>query len=244
MKLVVLGSSALHPHDGYACSGYLIVAAGQNWLIDLGGGSFRNYLNFPDFYPPTGVVITHFHGDHFSDFYYLRYYLKYGERKIDFQVPLFLPPGGKKILFSAIGEAVDVFEYQEVKAERVIFGELSLSFNLMFHSLPTLGLVLESENKKIGYTADTRYDKSLAEFFSGVDALIAESTLVEGVKEEDKVGHLSAKDAACLATEAQAKTLVLTHFWPYFKREDCYKEAQPYFKGKIVLAEENMALEV
>lgn len=244
MKLIVLGSSALHPHDTHACSGYLIAALGQNWLIDLGGGSFRNYLNFPEYYPPSGVVITHLHGDHFSDFYYLRYYLKYGEKKVDFQVPLFLPSGGKKALLSAISETVDVFEYCETEERTVNFGKVSLSFKSMLHSLPTLGLVLEAEGKKVGYTADTRYDKSLGKFFSGVDLLIAESTLLEGVKNEDKVGHLSACDAANLATEAKAKILVLSHFWPYFKKEDYFQEARANFKGKIVLAEENMILEV
>ncbi len=244
MKLIVLGSSALHPHNIYACSGYLIVAADQNWLIDFGGGSFRNYLNFPEYYPPSGVVITHLHGDHFSDFYYLRYYLKYGERKINFKVPLFLPPGGKKILLSAIADVNNVFEYQESGEEKMNFTGVSLRFKLMPHSLPTIGLVLEAEGKKIGYTADTRYEPSLAEFFSEVDVLIAESTLLEGVKDEDKVGHLSAHDAANLASKAGAKTLVLTHFWPYFSRKDYFQEARAKFEGKIVLAEENMVLEV
>lgn len=244
MKIIVLGSSALHPHNGHACSGYLISASGQNWLFDLGGGSFLNYLNFPGFYPPTGVVISHLHGDHFSDFYYLRYYLKYGEKKVNYRVPLFLPPGGKEILLKTVNNLVDTFNYREVSTERVVFEGLNLYFNLMPHSLPALGVILEAEGKKVGYTSDTRYDEKLEEFFSGVEALVAESTLLEGVKEEDKIGHLSAREAAGLATRAGAKTLILTHFWPYFNREDYYREASLYFKGKIVLAEENMVLEV
>jgi len=244
VKIVILGSTALHPHNGHSCSGYLISASNQNWLIDFGGGSFLNYLNFPHLYPPSGVVITHLHGDHFSDFYYLRYYLKYGERKIDYRLPLFLPPGGKEVLLKTIYDVVDVFDFREVSKEKISFGDVKLHFNLMPHSLPTLGIVLEAEGKKIGYTADTRYEKDLGKFFSGVEVLLAESTLLEGVKEENKVGHLSAKEAGVLATEAGAKTLVLTHFWPYFSREDCHREASLSFKGKIILAEENMTLEV
>ena len=77
----------------------------------------------------------------------------------------------------------------------------------------------------------------LAGFFTDVDLLIAESTLIEpGPRSRTTRGSLTAAEAGELARQADAARLLLTHMWEETGFETCRALAATAYSGPIALA--------
>lgn len=95
--------------------------------------------------------------------------------------------------------------------------------------------------KSYAYCSDTAYNAKLIPFIKGVDLLYHESTFLEkDRKRATKTFHSTAKDAAQVALEAEAKKLLLGHFSNRYKSKDAFlQESRPTFKESYI-AEEGM----
>lgn len=83
----------------------------------------------------------------------------------------------------------------------------------------------------IAYVVDTRYCNNAIEIAKGAKILLAESTYLDEHKDlAHKHFHMTAKEAALIAKEAQVEKLILTHFSArYMFSEDFEKEARTVF---------------
>ncbi len=88
------------------------------------------------------------------------------------------------------------------------------------------------KGKKISFILDTGYTKSAVELAEGADLLICESTHLEELKEKtEEYKHLTTKQAAGIAKEANVKKLIITHFSQRYKDlKKLEKEAKDEFK--------------
>ncbi|MGK0289043.1 MAG: ribonuclease Z [bacterium] len=79
------------------------------------------------------------------------------------------------------------------------------------------------KGQSMAFVMDTRYCQSAIDLAKEADLLVCESTYLT-TEEKDAInnGHLTAKHAAQIASQAQAKRLVLTHF------SQRYLEIQPF----------------
>ncbi len=104
------------------------------------------------------------------------------------------------------------------------------------------------KGRKIVYTGDTAYCKNTIKFAENADILIHEATFREELEEEArKTGHSTTKDAALIAKEAGVKTLILTHISARYKEEEAEeikKEAEKYFKGRIIIAYDGLKVQI
>jgi ribonuclease BN (tRNA processing enzyme) len=91
----------------------------------------------------------------------------------------------------------------------------------------------------VAYSGDTDDCGNMIELGRGADILLIECSAPDGFKAE---GHLTPSLAGKIATEAGAKRLVLTHFYPICDRYPILKQAKGAFKGKIILAKDGMRL--
>lgn len=101
------------------------------------------------------------------------------------------------------------------------------------------------KGKKISYVSDTGYSNKLKKYAKDSDLIICEATYLDSMHEKAKeYKHLTAKQAAKIAKESNAKKLVLTHFSQRYKDQDeCRKEAAGVFKN-VVCAKDFMEFEV
>lgn len=75
-----------------------------------------------------------------------------------------------------------------------------------------------TKGRKIAYIADTRPCKACYDLAQDADILIAESTYISNLKDKaEKYKHLTAQEAAQIASTANAKKLYLTHFSQRYK---------------------------
>ncbi|MHA2034499.1 MAG: ribonuclease Z [Candidatus Thorarchaeota archaeon] len=100
---------------------------------------------------------------------------------------------------------------------------------------------------KIVYTGDTRPCESLLEAATGAEVLISEAMYAsDKVDLAQERGHMTAREAAELAAEADVKLLVLTHYSPRYDLErgaTILNEARELFSNTI-LAHDLMRIEV
>ena len=99
---------------------------------------------------------------------------------------------------------------------------------------------------KLTYTTDTRPVRSIAEHAKGSDLFICEGMYGEQDKEDKARAyrHMTFKEAAALAREAQVKEMWLTHYSPSLVRpEEALPEAQKIFPNTIA-ARDRQSLEL
>lgn len=99
--------------------------------------------------------------------------------------------------------------------------------------------------QSIAFVMDTRFCRAAVELAEGVDLLIAESTyLSDAQKEARERGHMTATDAARVAHEAGARTLVLTHFSQRYPRVERFLEEASAIHGDCVAARDGLRVPV
>ena len=103
----------------------------------------------------------------------------------------------------------------------------------------------EVKGKKIGYIADTVVCKGAEMIARDADLLVSEGTHLDDIKEKvGKYMHLTVKDAALIASENNAKQLIITHISQRYKHpSEILEEAKTYFDNSKV-AEDFMKVKV
>ena len=89
---------------------------------------------------------------------------------------------------------------------------------------------------KLVHIGDTSRTDNVTEFVKDADALVIEATFLnENVEEARAFGHITAREAATLALENGAKTLLLTHVSRRYRERDIIDEARRVFPNTYVV---------
>jgi ribonuclease BN (tRNA processing enzyme) len=241
MKLTVLGASASYPGPGQACAGYLVVDGDTAMLLDCGNGVVSQ-LGLV--YPPLeidGIVVSHAHPDHIADLFAMQALLRYAPEGPAPPMPLWGPPGlldRMSCLLSDHGasELADAFAEEALTArDSFRVGGVEVRAFPVEHGEGAFGLVVTGSGK-LCYTGDAPFGPELVEAARGADVLLAEATLPR--RYAGMAPHMTASEAATVAADACANTLVLTHVWPTSDRDAMLREAREVFSGDVLLAEE------
>lgn len=257
MRLTILGGSAAGPNTGQGCSGYLIETGATAVVLDLGPGTLPELRRHVDYRTLDGIVVSHLHLDHVLDLLALRFLLAYNPIAPPDKVPLWLPPGGRDFLrraaatFAQPGTEREFFDTVYDVAEydltgTVEIGDATVQFCPTVHYVPCWALRLDSTAEPAGllYTADTGPAVDLAGFGYGVKLVVAEATLLDpGDEPFEQRGHLTASEAADLATAISTETLVLTHLWEEQGQERSRDQAARHFSGRIEFARPGLRIE-
>ncbi len=95
--------------------------------------------------------------------------------------------------------------------------------------------LIEMPGASVAYTGDTMKDPGVVEAVRGVDVLVHEATFIEEDRGKFDWGHSSARDAAEVAGEAEAKHLYLIHFSHRYKTvRPLLLEARQIFKNSYI----------
>ena len=247
MKLTVLGGSAASPNAGMGCAGLLVETGRTRLVLDLGPGTLPELRRHTDFRTLDAVVITHMHVDHVLDLLALRHALAYNPVSAPGPIPLWLPPGGAELLakvtapFDACDKpgrfaaTVAVAEYDP--AQPLAIGDAVVTFAPTVHYIPAWAIRVHATGAgALGYTGDTGPAANLAPFFTGVEVLVAEASLLDsGSRPVAERGSLTAAEAGVLASTCGAHTLVLTHLWEE-RGFTAARDQAAAFPGRLELA--------
>lgn len=183
------------------------------------------------------VFITHSHIDHVYGLPSLLHQLWLSGRKRELVIY------AHRRVIPLLNTLIDAFSLREKKnffplvikeASNITIGETSISVFTTDHTDSSFGLLFSSSEGKILYTSDTRPIAETKEEWKEADILIHEASgLFEDEETLIKKGHSSGKDAADLAHEVNAKTLILCHL-PKNNKDLILKEAKGFFPNTIL----------
>lgn len=248
MQLTILGSAASYPDAGRACAGHLVRSGGTSVLLDCGNGVLSNLGRVLDPTALSAVFISHSHVDHFADVYALEAALRYAPAGPLPPLPLYLPTGVFELMSGALtehgaSELAEAFEVHELTPGEVVrVGGLTVIACPVEHVGVTLAFVVEDGGARLCYTADTRLGDAVRDAARGASVLLADATLPQAFA--GRAPHMTPVEAATLASECGAHTVVLTHLWPTVDREVARADATTVFGGRVIVADEMDSLEI
>lgn len=211
--VTVLGSSAMFATPERACSGYLLQLGDLHVWLDAGAGTWRNLIQHVDFANIDGIILSHRHPDHVSDVFQAFHARHYGGPVPMDSIPVWAP--GETIeritgYYRELGQGFNVKEISE--GETAEEWGAKVSFVRMAHPPETLGVRVEFNGAALAYSADTGAEADFDRLAGDTSVFLCEATFQNS--DEPWFGHLSAAQAAQIATRVRAKKLVLTHLPP------------------------------
>ena len=238
MELTVLGCSGTYPAAGRPASGYLVSHGETTLWADAGPGTFTALCGLMDPRRLDGVLLSHRHPDHCTDFFALYHALAYGGYEGG-PMPVICPPGLAELLAGFAGGPAlrQTFSFAEGEAgEEWEIGGLRITAAAANHPPPTWAFRFAAAGRSLAYTADTGPSREVEELAAGCDLLLAEAALQEPRRPAYPDHHMTGREAGEMAARAGARRLMLTHLPPSLQPERTMLEAEAAFSGQVVLA--------
>lgn len=252
-RLVVLGSCGAWPEPGRACSGYVLEHRGYRLVLDLGYGTLSRLLELLDSVAGDGldaVIISHHHPDHMVDLHALFRARWFGNRGAP-ALPLYATPEVYAMLVALEGGDTtslrQVFDLHPLPGGPYGVGPFQLTSVSLPHWVTNAGVRLTSSTLSVAYTGDTGPDSALVDLGRDADLYVMEATARDqrpGTPPSTDAQrlHLRASDAARAASDAGARRLLLTHFWPGNDRTASAREASAFYDGELIVAHDGLEL--
>ncbi|MGQ9788776.1 MAG: MBL fold metallo-hydrolase [Candidatus Hadarchaeaceae archaeon] len=174
-----------------------------------------------------GIVVTHCHPDHYTD----------TEVLIEAMTKHSTKKRGALICSRSVINGVEnygpaVSRYHQRKPEKLVIltpgenfqlNDLKIEAVSAKHSDPTtFGLLIHTDDGKIGYTSDTQYFEGIAKHYDGVRVLIANVTRPLSIRIP---WHLCSEDLIKILTELKPELAVMIHMGMMFLKHEPQSEA-------------------
>ncbi len=221
-SVTILGSGSAIPTFQNSPSGQYLTLNDKSFLIDCGEGvqlTMRQMgLKTARLY---SIFISHLHGDHCFGLVGLISTLSMMNRT----QPLHIYSHGdlEKLLRPLLDyHCQDMLSFEVVfhainpRKQAVIFEDRNVVVETipLKHKVPTCGFLFYNKGqKRYAYVSDTMYSPKIIPHIQGVDLLYHESTYTNDLEDRcQSTTHSTARQAATIARDAEAKNLLIGHF--------------------------------
>jgi ribonuclease BN (tRNA processing enzyme) len=254
ITVTILGSGTIVPSLARSTCSFLLEAAGMKLLFDIGPGTMRRLLEAGTTINEIDVLlISHLHPDHSGELASFLFATKYPETYRR-RHPLTLAGArGLRKFFDGLtalyGDWIvlpeNLFSLRELdnrKPDAFAAGQMAVRSRPVVHTESSIGYRVEVPGGiSLAYSGDTDLCEGLVKLARDVDLFICECSVPDGMKVP---GHLTPSEAGEAATKADAKRLVLTHFYPECDGVDIEAQCRKTWQGPLTLAEDLMKIEI
>ena len=246
MKVKVLGTVSPFVNFDRNGPGFLVEDGEHKILLDCGCGVTR-LLVLPYHLENLHIFISHFHRDHYNGIFNIQYasHIFHNQGKLEHPVEIHLPMLPAIKYDDVVEEEYSFANYHKIIEEftGVEVGGMTVSFLHTEHTNESYAIKICKGEATIVYTSDISFEAKdkVARFAKDADLLICESSLLEDYGMEKTKSHLTARQAAIIAKEANVRQLMLTHFWPLELEGNYLKEAKQVFDN-VICAREGMSI--
>lgn len=250
MEITIIGSGTLSPSLKRQSAGIIIKIYDKILMFDSGSGVFYKLLSAGiDYKNINDIFYSHFiHPDHINDLPFIIFANIYDNPQRTSALNITGPPGFTGFydkllcLYPILNKAQFDVLAREVNDEILRYDNFIISTKPMDHrGASAAGYRIESGGKSAVYTGDTDYCENAVELARGADVLIIECSFPDELKAD---GHLTPEYAARIAEKAGVRKLVLTHMYPVCEEFDVKAQAEKFFGGEIVVAEDFMRIKL
>jgi len=241
MKLTIVGASGTFPGPHSGCSSYLLEQDGFRLLLDVGNGSTGALQSACGLLGPDAIIVSHLHGDHYLDlitYTYARRYHPEGQAPV---LPVYGPSDIRHQVLGAYGRNVadlldEVYLFNPIESDqKFAVGPFEVDLRRVNHPVETYGMRISTDGRTITYSADSGECSTLVDLAKDVDLFLCEASYLDGDDNPPDV-HLTGKQAAQYATQADAQRLLLTHLVPWGDATRTLAEADAAYDGELLVA--------
>lgn len=241
MKLTIIGCHGAYPVMNGATSGYLVEEGETKVLLDCGSGVLSRLQNYIELKYLDGVVISHYHPDHYADLGCLQYAVMLDSLLNKRDKPFTAWGPGKEICLT-YKEFCKGISYLNYNCFQI--GDLKFAVSKNEHEIASYAIKVTGKSGEIlVYSGDTNYSKELINFAGGADWFLCESSVYANQR-GIVWGHLSSTEAGEIARLAEVYNLCLTHFPHYGDIDSLKQEAGTAYQGNIILAKPGMCIDI
>ena len=254
LTVTILGSGTCVPSLRRSSCSVLVEADQAKLLFDMGPGTMRRLLDAgATIGEITHLFFSHFHPDHTGELASFLFASKYPpERRRHSRLRItaaegFMAFSGRlNDLYGHWVEmeegVVDIFEMSSERPDYLQIDPVDIHTFPLDHIESSIGYRITTPNgTSVVYTGDTDYCKNAVRLAMNADLCICECAFPDNMK---VAGHLTPSLAGKIATEAQVKALLLTHFYPECDDIDILEQCRKTYKGEIMRAEDLMRIEI
>ena len=220
MRLTILGTGTARPVGDSPQSGVLVESGDTKILFDIGSGVASQVEARMSAADLSGLLVGHFHADHWIDIGPLRYRFPWAEAAPR-PLPVYLPPGGRDKLThlaAAINERPAFFEAAFAITEyetdlRIEIGGFVIVPHAVGHYVPAWSMdITGPSGERVVYAGDMGPSQMVVDLASGADLLILEATLENGAFDDARRGHLDTGEAIDHVRRAGVRQGLLVHY--------------------------------
>ncbi len=254
ISVTILGSGTCVPSLRRSSCSILTKIRDKFLLFDSGAGTMHKLLeNGVAIFDVSFVFYSHFHPDHTGELVPFLFANKYpdGSRR---KIPLTLMAGKgferfydnlKNVYGHWIELAPDllnIVELDNTGYDIREFDDFKVESLPVEHNPESIAFRITSPGGiSMVYSGDTDFSENLVTLSKNANLLICESALPDELKVK---GHLTPSMAGEIATRANVRKLVLTHFYPECDQVDIKKQCRKTYSGPLLLAEDLMKIEL
>ncbi len=253
IKVTILGSGTGVPSlERSSCSVYMEIGA-ERLLFDMGAGTMRRLLEAGSAISLLNYIFfSHEHPDHTGEFASFLFAAKYPKAS-RLQRPFIVLGKGIKAFHARLLHlygnwmemepgVLNLIDLGEPGQNHLNFPDFEVDVRPAAHIESSIGYrVTASDGTTAVYTGDTGFSAELVELARNADLLITESSLPDEMQTE---GHLTPALAGSLARQANAKELLLTHFYPQCDSVDIEAQCRKTWSGPLRIARDLMEIQV
>jgi ribonuclease BN (tRNA processing enzyme) len=219
MRLTFLGTGTARPLPDTGASGILMESEDTAVLFDIGSGIASRVEATIGALNLSGIVIGHFHADHWIDLAPLRYRFPWGD-PAPAPCPLYLPPGGRdhlEHLATAINERSGFFDpafavTEYASGQEIRIGSFTIVPHPVGHYVPAWSMDIHGPDARVVYAGDMGPSDAIVDLARGADALILEATLENAATDDARRGHLSTEEAIDHVRRSGVPRAFLVHY--------------------------------
>jgi ribonuclease BN (tRNA processing enzyme) len=252
MKLTILGSGTVVPDGARNSAGYFVESGEVRLMMDCGAGTVHALPRYGcDWERLTHLYISHFHVDHCGELAALFFAFKYGMRRERREPLTVIGPHGLDRVMEGFRQAFGekLFEPKfPVNLQLLAPGDtvaLSADCQLAVSKTPhtdeSLAVRVTCGATSVCYTGDTDKSEAVASFFAKTDVMISECSFRE---RREGIAHVSIRDVARMAAMAEARRLVVTHFYFEVDEEEIRREIRRDYAGDIFIGRDGLQLSI
>ena len=254
MQLILLGSGTSIPLSNRASPSMALIVDNRIILFDIGPGTVRQLTKAGlDFEAIEQIFITHFHPDHTADLIHFLFASRTPsivKRRRPFVISG--PRGIKELVHNLQAAYSDwlalpsgvmgIEEFDVKKTVRRNYDSFRLITAHTNHTPHSLAYRLESlSGKCVVYSGDTGLCDEIVKLAEGSDLLVLECAFPDEMAVE---GHLTPSQAGRIASMANVKQLLLTHFYPECLETNIDEQCRKTFHGKLILGTDLLKIRI
>lgn len=252
--VTILGSGTCVPSLTRSSCSVLMRTGDSILLFDSGAGTMRRLQEAGvEIYDVSFLFFSHFHPDHTGELASFLFSNKYpdGRRR---KIPLTLAAGKGFMKFfenlkrvygpwiELASELLIIVEFSITHGDEQRYDNFKVETFPVEHNPESIAYRITSpDGASVVYSGDTDFSDNLVTLSKNADVLICESALPDELKAK---GHLTPSQAGEIASRANVRKLVLTHFYPECDQVDVEKECRKTYSGPLILAEDLMEIEI